>query len=156
MALEMSDIAGGGKAFQFDEIGDKCVGEIKLIERRQQRSFDGGAPLTWDDGSPRLLTYIEIQTDLQEDGEDDGVRALYCKGGANFEAAEGKGTSAEVALVNAMKDAGTKTMDEGGTLAMVFTGRAKPTTRGYQPAKLFQAQYKPPTHSVAADDLFAQ
>ena len=154
MGLDISEVAGGGKSFQFDEIGDKCSGKITLIERRQQRAFDSGKPLEWDDGTPRMLTYVEVETSLRDDDDDDGIRALYCKGG-NFEIAEGQGVSAEQALVQAAKDAKVKTLDEGGDLDMVFSGRSKATVRGYQPAKLFVARYSPPVASVAADDLFA-
>lgn len=154
MGLPVGEISGGSKAFQFDEIGDTCQGEITLIERRQQRGFDGGAPLVWDDGSPRMLTYVEVQTDLHDDGDDDGVRALYLKGGKNFEPAEGSGSSGEIALAEAAKAAGIGSIEEGSQIAVQFSGRAKATTRGYQPAKLFTAQLKAPVHAVAADDLF--
>lgn len=153
MPLNTNEIAGGSKAFPFEEIGDKVTGQITLVERRQQRSFDSGKPLEWDDGSPRMLTYIELQTDLRDDGDDDGVRAVWAKGG-QFEVAEGQGKSAEQALVQAAKDANVKTIEEGGKLSVVFSGRSKPTIRGYQPAKLFVMRYEPPTSSVDTDDLF--
>jgi hypothetical protein len=155
MGLDIGEISGGSKSFPFEEIGDRVGGRIRTVERRQQRSFDGGAPLTWDDGSPRMLTYIELETELHDDNEDDGLRAVYCKGG-QFEVAEGQGRSAEQALVEAARQAGVKTIEEGGTLRVVFSGRSKPTTRGYQPAKLFVMQYEPPRSSVSTDDLFEQ
>jgi hypothetical protein len=34
------------------------------------------------------------------------------------------------------------------------TGKSKPTTRGYQPAKLYTMKYEKPVASVAASDLF--
>lgn len=153
MSFNISEIAAGGKAFPFEDVGDKVTGTIKLIERRQQTSFENNTPLTWDDGSPRMLTYVELETDLRDDDDDDGVRTLYCKGG-NFEAAEGSGLSAERALVDAAKRANVKTLDEGGKLTVVFSGRGKATTRGYQPPKLFTMKYEPPKASVAVDDLF--
>ncbi len=155
MGLELNEIEGGGKAFSFEEIGDRVDGIIRLIERRQQRSFDGGAPLTWDDGSPRLLTYVELETDLRDSDDDDGVRALYAKGGRNFEPAEGSGTSMEVAIAEAAKNAGLKSIDEGARLQVVFSGRAKPSTRGFQPAKLFTAKLEAPKASVSTEALFA-
>lgn len=154
MPLPLSEIGGGGKSWSPETIGDKISGRIRLVDRRAQRAFGGGEELTWDDGRPRLLTYIEIETDLRDDDDDDGVRALYCKGGRNFEAAEGSGTSLEVAVAEAVKAAGCNSIDEGGTLAVAHTGVAKPTTRGYQGAKLYRAQYKAPVTSVSADDLF--
>ena len=153
MSVSLGDIGGGGKSFPFENIGDAVKGRIVTVERRQQRSFDGGEPLTWDDGSPRMLTYIEIQTDLREGDDDEGIRALYAKGG-NFEAHEGKGQAMEKAIVDAVKKAGCKSIDEGAELSVGYTGKAKPTTRGFQPAKLFVAQYKAPVSSVDDADLF--
>ena len=153
MSFNIGEIASGGKAFPFNEIGDKVSGTIKLIERRQQTSFENNTPLFWDNGDPRMLTYIELETDLRDDDDDDGVRALYCKGG-NFEPAEGSGLSAERAIVEAAKKAGLKEIDPGMKLHVAFTGRAKPTTRGYQPAKLFVMKLEPAKASVAVDDLF--
>ena len=153
MSFNIGEIASGGKAFPFEEIGDKVVGTIKLIERRQQTSFENNTPLFWDNGDPRMLTYVELETDLRDDDDDDGVRALYCKGG-NFEAAEGQGLSAERAIVEAAKKAGLKEIDQGAKLSVAFTGRGKATTRGYQPPKLFTMKLEAPKASVAVDDLF--
>jgi hypothetical protein len=151
--LNIGDIDGGGKAWSPEKIGDRIKGRIRLIERRQQRAFDGGAALTWDDGSPRMLTYIELETDLRESDDDDGVRSLYLKGGRNFEPAEGKGHAGEVALVEAAKKAGIKVIEEGCILEDVLTGMAKPTTRGYQGAKLHTMKLEAPTSSVNLDDF---
>lgn len=153
MSLDISAIAGGGKAWSPETIGDKITGIITLVEQRQQRSFDGGEPLTWDDGSPRMLTYIEIETDERSDDDDDGIRALYLKGGKNFEAAEGKGHSGEVALVEAAKKAKLSRIEEGQTLTIGYTGEAKPTTRGYRGAKLFTIKLEAAKASIEVDDL---
>jgi hypothetical protein len=152
--LDINEIAGGGKAWSPDEVGDKISGTITLVERRQQRSFDGGAPLTWDDGSPRMLTYVELETSLKDDADDDGVRALYLKGGRNFEAAVGSGASGEVALVEAAKKAGLSSIEAGCKLTVVHSGVAKPTTRGYQGAKLYTMKLEAAKSSVSVDDLF--
>lgn len=154
MSLPLSELGGGAKAWSAENLGEKISGKIKLVERRQQRALDGGKPETWDDGSPRMLTYIELETDLHDDDDDDGVRSLYAKGGRNHEAAQGSGTSMEVAIAEAVKAAGCNSIDEGATLAVQHTGIAKVTVRGHNPAKLYRAQYKPPVSSVSADDLF--
>lgn len=155
MSLPLSELGGGAKAWSAESMGDKIVGKITLVERRQQRALDGGKPETWDDGSPRLLTYIELETDLRDDDDDDGIRSLYAKGGRNHEAAQGSGTSMEVAIAEAVKAAGCNSIDEGATLAVQHTGVAKVTVRGHNPAKLYKAQYKAPVSSVSADDLFS-
>lgn len=153
MGMPLSEIGTGAKSWSPEGIGESLTGTIRLVERRQQKSFDGGSPLTWDDGSPRLLTYIELDTDLRESDDDEGVRALYAKGG-NFEPASGKGTSLERAIVDAVKKAGANSIEEGATLTVGLTGLGKATTRGYQPPKLYSAKYEPPKTSVAVDDLF--
>jgi hypothetical protein len=155
MSLPLSELGGGAKAWSAENMGDKIVGKITLVERRQQRALDGGKPETWDDGSPRMLTYIELQTDEHVDDDDDGIRSLYAKGGRNHEAAQGSGTSMEVAIAEAVKAAGCNSIDEGATLAVQHTGVAKVTVRGHNPAKLYKAQYKAPIQSVSADDLFS-
>jgi hypothetical protein len=154
MSLPLSELGGGAKAWSAENLGEKISGKIRLVERRQQRALDGGKPETWDDGSPRMLTYIELETDLHDDDDDDGVRSLYAKGGRNHEAAQGSGTSMEVAIAEAVKAAGCNSIDEGATLAVQHTGIAKVTVRGHNPAKLYRAQYKAPVSSVNADDLF--
>ena len=151
--MDINEIAGGGKAWSPDKVGDKIEGTITLIERRQQRSFDGGVPLEWDDGSPRMLTYIELATSERDGDDDDGQRALYLKGGRNFEPAEGKGHSGEVALVEGAKKAGMSSVEEGTKLIIVHSGVAKPTTRGYQGAKLYLIKLEAGKSSVAVDDF---
>lgn len=151
--MDINEIAGGGKAWSPENIGDKLEGTITLIERRQQRSFDDGSPLTWDDGTPRMLTYIELQTAEKDDSDDDGVRALYLKGGRNFEPAEGKGHAGEVALVEAAKKAGMSSVDEGAKLTIVHSGLAKKTSRSYLPAKLYVIRLEPGKSSVEVDDF---
>lgn len=154
MPLSLSELGGGSKAWSAENIGDKISGRIRLVERRQQRNLDNGQLETWPDGQPRMITYIELETDERDDDDDDGVRALYAKGGRNHEPAQGTGTSMEVAIAEAVKAAGCNSIDEGATLAVAHTGLAKPQTRGFNPAKLYRAQYKPPVSSVSADDLF--
>lgn len=153
MGLPISEIGSGAKSWSAEGLGEQLSGTVRLVERRQQRSFDGGAPLTWDDGTPRMLTYIELETAQRDSDDDDGVRALYAKGG-NFEPKDGTGTSLERAIVDAVRAAGANSIEEGATIHVRLTGFGKATTRGYQPPKLFTAKYEPPKSSVAVDDLF--
>lgn len=153
MSFNVSDLEGGSKSWS-PELGDRIKGKIVSIKRVQQTDFTTGAPLEWPDGSPRMQTVIELQTNLHDDDDDDGLRSVWLKGGNNFEAAEGKGKSGEVALAEAAKAAGVKTIDEGSDLDVVCSGKSKPTTRGYQPAKLYTMELEPATASVDVDDLF--
>jgi hypothetical protein len=154
----MSDVndflfGGGGKAAKFDQIGDFCEGTITDVRMTQQTSMDDNQPLTWSDGSPRMQLVITLQTKLTEGENDDGLRRLYAKGG-NFEVAEGSGKSMKDAIADAVKRAEAKSIDEGGTLKVAYTGVGKKTNRGYQAPKLFKAAYKVPVSSVPTSELF--
>ena len=153
-SFNISDLDGGSRSWVPENIGDKVQGKIIEVKRVQQTSFDDGSPLEWPDGTARMQTVVEMQTDLSTSGDDDGIRTLWLKGGKNYEAAEGDGKSGELALAQAAKDAGASSIDTHGELTFVFSGRSKPTTRGYQPAKLYTARYKAPVASVSTDDLF--
>lgn len=144
---------GGGTSAKFEKIGDKVKGTITNVSLEQQTSLEDGKPLFWDNGQPRMILVVTLQTDLRDDDDDEGVRRLYAKGG-KFEVSEGDGKSLKDAIADAVKAAGSKSLDEGGQLAVAHTGLAKAKTRGYSPAKLFTAQYQPPVASVAASDLF--
>ncbi|WP_395160880.1 hypothetical protein [Ilumatobacter sp.] len=153
-SLSLNDLAGGSKSWTPEELGDRIEGTITSVKRVQQTDFTTGSPLEWNDGSPRMQTVVELQTNESTSGDDDGIRAIWLKGGRNFEAAEGEGVSGEVALAEAAKAAGAGSIDEGAKLTFVMTGRSKPTTRGYQPAKLYRAKYQAPVASIALTDLY--
>lgn len=144
---------GGAKAFQWGETpGTICRGTIESAELRQQTSLDDNKPLTWDDGRPRMMLVITLQTADRDDEDDTGVRAIYAKGG-RFEVASGEGQSMRDAIADAVKAAGAKSIDPGDELAVGFTGRGK-AKRGYTAPKLYSANFKKATASVAASDLF--
>jgi hypothetical protein len=156
----MSDIndflfGGTGKAAKFEEEGDMVVGVITDAKTSQQTSMEDNTPLTWPDGSPRMQLVITLQTDLREGDEDDGVRRLYAKGG-RYEVMTGSGTSMKDAIAEAVKRAGSRTLDEGGRLTVAYTGSGKKTNRGYSAPKLFKAKYEAPKASIAEDDLFGE
>lgn len=144
---------GGAKAFQWGETpGTICRGTIESAELRQQTSLDDNKPLTWDDGRPRMMLVITLQTADRDDEDDTGVRAIYAKGG-RFEVASGEGQSIRDAIADAVKAAGARSIDPGDELAVGFTGRGK-AKRGYTAPKLYAANFKKATASVAASDLF--
>jgi len=144
---------GGGHSAKFEQIGDKVTGVITALEMQQQTDLDDNKPLFWDNGQPRMILVITLQTEERDDDDDDGIRRLYCKGG-KYDVAEGSGESLKEAIASALKKADVKSIDEGGTLAVAHTGLAVKKTRGYNAAKLFTAQYKAPVQTVSADDLF--
>jgi hypothetical protein len=154
----MSDIdrflfGGGGKSFKFETIGDTVEGTITDVAVSQQTSLEDNTPLTWADGSPRMQLVITLQTEARDDDEDDGVRKVYAKGG-KYEVASGTGSSMKEAIAEAVKKAGAKSIDEGATLKVGYSGEGKKTNRGFSAPKLFRATYTPPVKSVAAADIW--
>ena len=91
--------------------GGRVIGEPELV---QQRDYDTGEPLTWDDGRPKKQLIIDVQTDLNEPNEDfpedDGVRRFYVKG------------NLQKAIRQALREARADEVEEGGELYVTFTG----------------------------------
>lgn len=146
-------LGGQGKAFEFDEIGDTVTGVITDMKKRQQTDFQTGAPMFWNDGSPRMMLQITLQTELHETEDDEGLRNLYLRGG-NFTASKGKGTSSLVAVKDAVKRSGAQDgIQVGGRLTLQYSGEGPAPAKGMNPSKLYTANYQPPTFSVDIDEL---
>lgn len=136
-------MGGGAPTCTFPEIGTTWKGEVVDKRTEQQRDFDTGKPLTWDDGSPRLQVVITLQTDERDPkiAGDDGRRRLFVKG------------QMLNAIRKAVSDAGAKTVEIGGTLAVQYTSDGEPSRKGMNPPKQYTAAYKPPVAAVAPGDL---
>lgn len=144
---------GGGKAAKFEAVGDTVEGKITDVQVSQQTSMEDNMPLTWPDGQPRMQLVITLQTTLRDDPDDDGIRKLYAKGG-KYEVSEGTGTSMKDAIADAVKKAGARSIDQGGTLKIGHSGMGKKTNRGFSAPKLYRAVYSAPVASVDASELF--
>jgi hypothetical protein len=142
---------GEGKSFPFENIGDTVSGIVKSFDMRQQTDFDTGKPSFWDDGKPKMMLVVNLQTELQTEDDDDGVRVIYARGG-NFQVASGKGTAMSVAIRDAMKRAGASEFVDGAKLTIQHSGLAVPKGR-FQPAKLYTATYQPPVNRMSVDEL---
>lgn len=144
-SIPLSDLESSPSA-KFEQLGDKHRGRIVGLDERQQTDISN-QPLTFKDGSPRMMHVISIE---KANGD---VVNLFAKGG-NFTAATGEGASMRTAIGLAVRAAGASSLDMGGDLAVAHTGlsEAKP---GQSPAKLYRSEYKPPAASIPADDLFS-
>lgn len=146
-------MGSGGKSFPFDAIGDSVTGIIRDMKKRQQTDLDTGDPLFWQNGDPKMMLVVTLQTTLQDTEDDEGLRNLYLRGG-NYEPSKGKGTSS----LNAVKDAVRKSgadggIEIGGALTLSFTGEAKASNRAYSAPKLYSAVYEPPSRAVDLDEM---
>jgi hypothetical protein len=140
------DLGGsGGASFPFDKIGDSVTGTIVDVEEMQQHDFDNPGQLAyWPDGKPKMMHAVTLQTELHDDADDDGLRSIYLRGSRK---AESKSLlAAVIAAVRATT--GSTAIDKGGTLTVTFVGEVPPTQRGRNPAKQYDATYRPPSAST--------
>lgn len=116
---------GGGKSAFTKEtpVGTSVTGTILDVSVQQLRDFATGKPKFWDNDRPQLQIVITLQTDLREDGEDDGIRSIYIKTWGVW----------KQALMEAVRAAGgTKPADvllPGAVFTDTFTG-TKPSSQG--------------------------
>jgi hypothetical protein len=138
-------LGGGGSSAKFEQIGDSITGVIISTAVQQQTDIATGVPLTWDNGDPRQQLVVTISTSLRDpdNPDDDGVRNLYVKGSKKA------GTqSMHDAVATAVRQAGGKGLEEGGTLTVTFVGEEPPVTRGMSARKLWSATYVQPDRAA--------
>lgn len=126
---------------KFPDVGTTVGGVITRIgDPIQQRDYATGTPKTWDDGSPQLHLPIDLQTDLRdpEITDDDGSRTLYIKG------------QMKKAITDAVRAAGAKMLEVGGTLTVTYSGNGEASKKGFNPPKVYTATYAPPANAAAA------
>lgn len=142
-------LGGGGASAKFDNVGDSITGVIESTEVKQQTDIQSGAPLTWDNGDPRMQLVVRLKTDLRDPNieDDDGVRAIYVKGSK-----KPGSQSLHDAVASAVRAVGAKGLEVGGTLTVTFTGEEPSQTRGFNPRKLYTAQYATPDKAAATGD----
>lgn len=135
-------LSSGGKWLKMGKVGDKIVGDIVDIDKRDKRDLEGNVVLGKKSGEPRKEWVVTIKTDEREDGDDDGVR--------KFSANE----SMQRALKEAIKRAGFTSGNqlEGAKLAIQMT--REPEDRFSQAD--YAAQVKAGERKPVADldDLF--
>jgi len=136
---------GGIPSAAFDDIGDSWAGTILRLEKQQGRDLETKELQVWDDGSPKYIILIDIQTNVNNPDipGDDGVRRLWVRG------------NMLTAIRSAMRATNAK-LRVGGHLTVSYIRNGEQKKRGLNPPKLYEATYvastKPMT-SLSADDL---
>jgi hypothetical protein len=116
-------------------------GTIVASQARQATDIKG-TPKTFDSGDPMLEVVVTLNTDLRDNGpEDDGQRRLI----AGFEM--------QKAIGQAMRDADVKELENGGLLAVEYYADQASDKPGYNPRKLYRAEYRPPTSTAGVNSL---
>jgi hypothetical protein len=131
--------AGGSPSAKFDTAGTTVTGTITEEPVMQQQTTPEGKLKTWDDGAPMNQLVVNLQT-TQRDPEiedDDGIRRLYIK------------RQMRTAVQTALREAGAKGLDVGGTLTVTYTHDGERTNPAFSPPKQYVAQYVKPTADQA-------
>jgi len=137
---------GGAPAAKFAEHGATVKGTVVSAELKQQTDPADGSVKTWQDGSPRMQVVVTLSTDERDPAidDDDGTRRVFMKG------------NMLKALKDALRQAGSKTIEPGGQIAIRYTGDGEKTNPAYSAPKLYAAQYKAPepqASAVSVDEL---
>lgn len=140
MTMDPNDFLLGGStpSAKFDTVGTTVAGRIvDTPTMRQQTDFDTGELLTWDNGDPRMQLVVRLATDERDPqlGDDDGIRALYVKG------------ALQKAIATAVRAAGAKGLEVGGTLTVTHNAVGEPVVlksgKKGNPPKMYTALYTP-------------
>lgn len=126
---------GGGKSFfnADSQPGATVTGTVTMVDIVQYHDFQTKMPGFWKDGKPQLQLHVVIETSMQEDAEDDGMRSIWIKGwGAQMRAYR------EARRLN-----GGKPVTKGDTFTATFLGYEQNAQPGKQPAKLYRYEIKP-------------
>lgn len=138
-------MGGGGRSAKFETPGTTVTGTITAEpEVRQQTEYKTGKLQFWDNGDPMMQLVVKLQTAERdpEDKDDDGIRAIYIKGGF-------KKPTMQKAIADAVRAAGVKGLAVGGTLTVTYTGDGPSEGSGYPP-KYYSASYAPPSANFLA------
>lgn len=142
----------GAKAFPFEELGDTVAGTITKLDLQQQTDITTKAPKFFDSGAPMMVLIITLQTQLQDDEEDEGLRSFWARGG-KYTPAKGSGTSSLTALKDALRLAKVKDPEIGAQLTVTYSGIGVAATKGFSAPKLYTCKYVPATQAISMDDL---
>jgi hypothetical protein len=129
-------------------VGTVVTGKILDIAEVQSRNLKDNALETWADGNPKMVAVVKLQTAERDDEDDDGVRAIYAKGGKAVGPAGGRTLleAIKLASVNAKAPIAV-----GGELTVKFKEELPHETRGFNAHKLYTAKFVPGIPAPAAD-----
>lgn len=126
----------------FKTPGDVVGGKIlEISEPIQKKKFRKDELDYWSNGKPKMQVCITVQTDQRdpEIEDDDGRRGIWVLDA--FRNTEG---SILNAVTTAIRNAGAKTIEVGGTLNVRLAGFDPQSQNPDNPRKIYQARYTAP------------
>ncbi|ODA69250.1 hypothetical protein [Streptomyces sp. AVP053U2] len=132
----------GAPTAKFPTPGTTIGGRITEPPKvEQQRDIQSGEAKFWSDGNPMMQLVVTVQTDQRDPAieDDDGRRRIFVKG------------QMKNAVADAVRQAGAKGLEVGGTLHVRYTHDGEQTKRGFSAPKQYAAKYTP----AAASELAA-
>ncbi|MGW6420366.1 hypothetical protein [Streptomyces sp. NPDC055055] len=123
---------GGAPTAKFPTPGTVVTGRITQKPTvEQQRDIKTGDNKFWSDGNPMMQLVVTVQTEQRDPAidEDDGRRRLFVKG------------AMKNVIADAVRAAGARGLEVGGTLAVTYTHDGKPSGVGMSPPKQYTATY---------------
>lgn len=133
--------SGGPPAVKFKTLGDQATGVVLSVKKVQATDMDN-KPKVFPSGDPIMEHVFELQTELRDSDDDDGIRRLF----AGYKKAD--------AIREAFTEAGVTSGEQiiGGKLGIKYVGD-EPIAGTSKSAKLFKAAFRP--GASAADDMLA-
>lgn len=127
-------------------VGTTVMGIITDAVKRQKTDPKDGSPKTFSDGNPQMQVVITIKTTLRDpaDPDDEGLRRLYASG------------SMQKAIGQAIQKAKAEGLEQGGVIAVKFTGLGVASGPAMNPPKLYSATYQPPKNAPVVVDAPVQ
>ncbi|MFI1287425.1 hypothetical protein ACH4VM_02755 [Streptomyces sp. NPDC020792] len=125
---------GGAPTAKFPTPGTVVGGRItEEPEVQQQRDIQTGELKFWSDGNKMMQLVVTVQTDERDPAieDDDGRRRIFVKG------------QMKNAVSDAVRAAGGKGLEVGGTLHVRYTHDGQPKQRGFSAPKQYAAKYEP-------------
>lgn len=142
----MSLFDSSNKGIKFQNVGDQITGTIAgAPSERQQTKFGTQDPDFWPNGDPKMQIIVPLQTELREDGQDDGERTLYVAS-----------KHMKRAISDAIRTAGATDILPGGVLTVQYVGNDANSKNPANPAKMYAASYTAPSSAFAAPAPVAQ
>lgn len=124
---------GGAPTAKFPTPGTVIGGRItEPPTLEQQRDIKSGEKKFWADGDPMMQLVVTVQTDLRDPAleDDDGKRRIFIKG------------QMKNAVSDAVRQAGARGLEVGGTLHVRYTHDGQAKERGMSPPKQYVAKYE--------------